>query len=175
MSFGEGEGGREEPAEGLLEGEVGVGELDGVPRRGEEGGARRTGDEDQYQKLRRIHGNAIPSMAISTIKHDGNGNPKRAKWRIVALGNLDPHNWSVPDCYAPVLSQYELRWFCSLSIHHQRRCKNLDVKQAFVQATIPEDEVTIVRPPPGCPKSRPNTYWLLKRTLSPNGHSVRHL
>lgn len=35
---GHGEGGREEPAEGLVEGEVGVGELDGVARGGEEGG-----------------------------------------------------------------------------------------------------------------------------------------
>ena len=35
---GHGEGGREEPAKGLEEGEVGVGELDGVPRGGEEGG-----------------------------------------------------------------------------------------------------------------------------------------
>jgi hypothetical protein len=35
---GHGEGWREEPAEGLVHGEVGVGELDGVPRGGEEGG-----------------------------------------------------------------------------------------------------------------------------------------
>lgn len=48
-------------------------------------------------------------MAISTIKHDGDGKPIRAKyWMIVALGNLNPHNWSKNDCYAPVLSQMEL-------------------------------------------------------------------
>jgi len=33
-------------------------------------------------------------MAINTIKYDELENPKRAKYRIVALGNLDPHNWS---------------------------------------------------------------------------------
>ena len=35
---GYGQGGRKEPAEGLMEGEVGVGELDRIARRGEEGG-----------------------------------------------------------------------------------------------------------------------------------------
>ena len=63
--------------------------------------------EEEYQTLRPIHGNALPSMAIATIKRDANGNPQRAKYRIVALGNLDPHKWTKQDCYAPVMSQLE--------------------------------------------------------------------
>ena len=43
--------------------------------------------ERQYQLLRKIYGDALPSMAISTIKYDEHGNPKRAKYRLVALGN----------------------------------------------------------------------------------------
>ena len=31
-------------------------------------------------------------MAISTIKYDEHSQPKRAKYLIVALGNLDPDN-----------------------------------------------------------------------------------
>ena len=45
--------------------------------------------EEEYQTLCPLHGNALPSMAIATIKRDENGKPKRAKYRIVALGNLD--------------------------------------------------------------------------------------
>ncbi len=48
--------------------------------------------EAEYKRLLPICGKALPKMAISTIKRDGEGNPIRAKYRIVALGNLDPHN-----------------------------------------------------------------------------------
>ena len=55
-------------------------------------------------------------MAISTIKYDSDGNPLRAKYRIVALGNMDPINWSKSECYAPVLSLAELRLLTSLAV-----------------------------------------------------------
>jgi hypothetical protein len=50
----------------------------------------------------------MPTMAITTIKRDDDGNPIRAKYCIVALGNLDPYQWTNEDCFAPVLSQLEL-------------------------------------------------------------------
>ena len=53
-------------------------------------------------------------MAISTIKHDENGLPKQAKYRIVVLGNSDQHLWSKQDTYAPVMSLIELRLFVTL-------------------------------------------------------------
>ena len=53
--------------------------------------------EREYQILRPITGNALPSMAISTIKKDADGLPIRAKYRIVVLGNLDPHTWTKQD------------------------------------------------------------------------------
>ena len=48
-------------------------------------------------------------MAIYTIKFDEDGNPKRAKYRIVVLGHLDQNKWSKQDTYAPVTSLIELR------------------------------------------------------------------
>eukprot|EP00957_Ditylum_brightwellii_P024470 1847091-Ditylum_brightwellii.AAC.1 len=51
-------------------------------------------NETTYQKLKPIVGTALPSMAVSTIKYDQDGCPKRVKWQIVALGNLDPPAWS---------------------------------------------------------------------------------
>jgi len=56
--------------------------------------------EAQYQLLRPSVGNTIPSVALSKIKKV-NGIPDRAKYCIVVLGNLDPHNWSSADCFNP--------------------------------------------------------------------------
>ena len=130
--------------------------------------------ESQYQQLRPTVGNALPTMAISTIKYDENGQPKRCKWRIVALGNLDPYAWTSNDCYAPVMSMVELRLLTSLAVHHKRTLKNGDIKQAFVQAVLPDHEQYVLRPPPGCPNTPKDTYWLLKRTLYGLKRSPRH-
>jgi hypothetical protein len=43
--------------------------------------------------------------------------------------------------------------------------KNCDVKQAFIQSKLPEDEEYFLRPPPGCPRSKPGQYWRLLRSL----------
>jgi hypothetical protein len=51
---------------------------------------------------------ALPSMAIATIKYDAFNRPKREKYRIVVLGNHDPHTWSKDFTAAPVMSQLEL-------------------------------------------------------------------
>ena len=130
--------------------------------------------ESQYQDMKHIVGNALPTMAISTIKYDENGQPKRCKWRIVALGNLDPHEWASNDCYAPVLSMMDVRVLTSLAVYFKRKLKNGDIKQAFVQAILPDHEKYVLKPPPGCPRTPPNTYWLLKRTLYGLKRSPRH-
>jgi len=104
-------------------------------------------------------------MAIATIKYDEFNRPKRAKYRIVVLGNHDYHTWSKDSTAAPVMSQLELRLLTSLAVYHKRVMKNCNIKQAFVQSSLPEDEVYLVRPPHGCPKSPPGTYWRLLRSL----------
>ena len=81
--------------------------------------------------LRPIIGNALPSMAISKIKKDENGNPDRAKYRIVVLGNLDPTDWSTSDCFALVISPLELRLLVAIATQMKRICKTGDVAQAF--------------------------------------------
>jgi hypothetical protein len=68
-----------------------------------------TSDVISEQEYHAIHDqtgcSAIPSMNIFTIKPDSDGNPKRAKSRIVVLGNKDPVDWMTADCYVPVVSQ----------------------------------------------------------------------
>ncbi len=107
----------------------------------------------------------LPSMAIATIKYDAHNRLKRAKYRIVVLGNLDYHQWSKSATAAPVMSQLELRILTALAISHKRSLKNCDIKQAFVQSSLPSNEIYYVKPPVGCPRSKPNTYWRLIRSL----------
>jgi hypothetical protein len=130
--------------------------------------------ESQFQSMKHLYKGIMPTMAISTIKYDGNGNPTRAKYRIVALGNLDPHSWTKQDCFAPVLSQLELRFLTALAARNKCIPKTGDVTQAFCQSCLPDDEHYICRPPPGCPITPPNTYWRLKKTLYGLKRSPRH-
>jgi hypothetical protein len=120
--------------------------------------------EQQYRQLYK-NVKALPSMAIATIKYDANNRPKRAKYRIVVLGNHDYHQWSKESTAAPVMSQLELRILTSLAVYNRRVLKNCDIKQAFVQSSLPEEEIYIVKPPVGCLKSSPGSYWKLLRSL----------
>jgi len=100
-------------------------------------------------------------MAIATIKYDEHNRPKRAKYRIVVLENHDPHLWSKDAIAAPVMSQLKLRILTSLAVFNHRVLKNCDVKQAFVQSSLPSNENYFLRPPVGCPRSKPGTSWRL--------------
>ncbi len=73
--------------------------------------------EDEYRQLPKGQ-RALPTMAIATIKYDANNRPKRAKYRLVVLGNLDYHTWSKEATAAPVMSQLELRLLTSLAVYH---------------------------------------------------------
>jgi hypothetical protein len=120
--------------------------------------------EDPYHHISKRR-NALPTMAIATIKYDEHNEPKRAKYCIIVLGNLDYHPWSKEATAAPVLSQLELCLLTSLAVHHKRILKNCDVKQAFVQSSLPDDEVYFLKPPIGCLHSRSDQYWRLIRLL----------
>ena len=98
----------------------------------------------------------------------------RAKYRIVALGNLDPHNWTKQDCFAPVLSHQELRLLLSIAVKNKCIPKTGDVSQAFCQSFLPKDEIYICKPPAGCPLTGENKYWRLKKTLYGLKRSPRH-
>jgi hypothetical protein len=107
----------------------------------------------------------LPCMAIATIKYDVFNRPKCAKYRIVVLGNHDFHTWSKESTAAPVMSQLELRLLTAFAISQCHVLRNCDIKQAFVQSSLPEDEHYFIRPPKGCPRSSPGTYWKLVQSL----------
>ena len=121
--------------------------------------------EDEYNSIRHKVKALLPTMAISTIKFDSDGKPKRAKYRIVALGNLDRVHWTKGDVYAPVMSMIELRLLTSIAIRNRCTLKCGDVKQAFVQATLPNEELYVLRPPQGCLDTNPTDLWKLNKSL----------
>jgi hypothetical protein len=130
--------------------------------------------EDEYKAIKNQVKRTLPTMAIATIKTNSDGQPERAKYRIVALGNLDPHEWSKQDCFAPVLSQQELRLILALSARNKCIPKTGDVSQAFCQSYLPKDEIYVCRPPAGCPITPDNSYWKLLKTLYGLKRSPRH-
>jgi len=86
--------------------------------------------EAQYRQLSKGR-KVLPTMAIATIKYDEHNRPKRAKYRLVVLGNHDCHSWTKAEIAAPVMSQMELHLLTSLAVYHKRVLKNCDIKQAL--------------------------------------------
>ena len=58
-------------------------------------------------------------VVVQTVK-SVRGVPTRVKSRIVVLGNLEQHNWSKSDCYAPVMPLYQVRLLVSLAVANRR-------------------------------------------------------
>ena len=103
-------------------------------------------------------------MCVLTIKYK-NGYPDRVKSCIVVLGNQQSTIFTPGDTYAPVISQNQFRCLLSIAIKHKQRLRQGDVKNAFCNGILPEDEVVVITPPKGCPFSHPNSLWRLCKTL----------
>ena len=115
-------------------------------------------DADEYHMIRKQTGKqAIPSMGVLTIKPDGHGNPDRAKSCIVVLGNHETMPWSKLDCFTPVVSALVVHLMDALAVRNCTVLKQGDCKNAFCHPILPENAITIIRPP-NCPTSKPNIY-----------------
>eukprot|EP00956_Cyclotella_meneghiniana_P005594 scaffold7180_cov50-Cyclotella_meneghiniana.AAC.3 len=130
----------------------------------------------QYLHLKRTGriGKALPSMCVLVIKPDKNGNPVRAKSRIVVLGNFEDRYYTKSQRYAPVLKYSSLRLLCSKAVGDKCILQQGDCKNAFCHARLPDDELTVVRPPVGDPEYDKDTYWLLNKTLYGLRRSPHH-
>ena len=122
----------------------------------------------EYIEFVQKHGDnvqAIPTMNLFTIKLDMVGNPTRKKSRTVVLGNLELQIWSQEYRYAPVLSITASRLLTSKAVEVDRRLKQGGCKNAFCDGILRKDEMCIVKPLVGCPRSKPGIYWKLNKTL----------
>jgi hypothetical protein len=127
----------------------------------------------QLKRSGRI-GKALPSMCVLVIKPNKDGKPCHAKSRIVALGNHEDRYFSKSQRYAPVLKYSSLRLLCSKAVEHKRVLQQGDCKNAFCHAILPDDELTVVRPPIGDPAFDKDEYWLLNKTLYGLRRSPHH-
>ena len=119
--------------------------------------------EEHFNKIKHKCGKPIPTMCVLTIKYK-NGYSDRAKCRIVVLGNQQQQIYSNGEKYAPVITQNQFRFLLSLAIRIKRLLKQCDVKNAFCNGKLPDDEVVVIKPPKGCPISKPketeeNPLW----------------
>jgi hypothetical protein len=130
----------------------------------------------RYLQLRRSGriGKALPSMCVLVIKHDKDGNPIRAKSRIVVLGNFEDRIYDKSQRYAPVLKYSSLRLLLAKAVPAKRVLQQGDCKNAFCNAKLPDDELTVVKPPAGDPANLVDEFWLLQKTLYGLRRSPHH-
>jgi hypothetical protein len=132
-------------------------------------------NDQEYKALCLQHNiKAIPSMCTFTVKKT-NGVPTRAKSRIVVLGTFDDRPWTKSDCFSPVVPIPVVRLLTALAVHNKRILKQGDCKFAFIQALLPKNELTIVKPPIGCPYSGVRKYWRLKKSLWAPSNEARSM
>jgi hypothetical protein len=71
-------------------------------------------------------------MCVLVIKFDKDGNPHRAKSRIVVLGHFEDRYYTKSQRYAPVLKYSSLRLLYSKAVEKKRILQQDDCKNAFV-------------------------------------------
>ena len=113
-------------------------------------------------------------MACLEVKHDKNYNPHPTKNHIVVLGNQKYRAFNKSQHFAPVLSYFSL-WFLS-SKATNKRCilQQGECKNAFCNALLPDNKITIVHQPLGDTDSGPKKFWLVKKTLYGLRRSPQH-
>eukprot|EP00957_Ditylum_brightwellii_P028954 2187218-Ditylum_brightwellii.AAC.1 len=98
--------------------------------------------EEECSNLWPQFGHALPTIDLATIKPDEFECPQCAKYCICVLGNMDPNDWSKTECFAPVMTQIELRLLVAAAVQMGRSVKGGDFKQAFCQSYLPPLKAT---------------------------------
>jgi hypothetical protein len=88
----------------------------------------------------------LPSKWVFKTKVDSSGHVIKLKSRIVVCGNFQSSSTGL---YAPVLQISSLRLLLVMAVRSNLKLRKLDVSNAFVQSSLPEEERTYMNPPPG--------------------------
>ena len=113
-------------------------------------------------------------MCVLVIKNDKDGKPLCAKSQIVVLGGSEDRLYQKYQRYAPVLKCSSLRLLTANAVGDKRILQQGDCNNAFCNATLTDNEVTVIRPPIGDPAFQEDEYWLLKETLYVLRRSPHH-
>ena len=104
-------------------------------------------------------------MCVLVVKNDKDGKPLCAKSCIVVLGNYKYFLYQNSQRYAPVLKYIYLSLLTFITVGDRRILQQGYCKNAFCNATLPDNEVTVIRPPIGEPAFQEDEYWLLNKKL----------
>jgi hypothetical protein len=104
-------------------------------------------------------------MCVLTIKREQMFNPLCTKLCIIALGNHKDRIWTKSEKYAPVLHIDLMQLITSLVVEKRRMLKLGNCKNTFCQGILPNDKITIIKPPIGDPDAKKDEYWLLQHTI----------
>jgi hypothetical protein len=107
--------------------------------------------------------NIIGSKWIFKIKRDVNGKPVRHKARLVAKGFNQQYGVDYDETFSPVIKTQTLRILIALSLHTNNIMEQLDVKTAFLNATV--NEKIYVEIPDGMNVDKRRYVLMLNRAL----------
>ena len=99
------------------------------------------------------------------MKNNKEGKPLCDNSRIIVLGNLEDRLYQKSQRYATVIKYISLRLLTSKSVGDKGILQQVDFKNSFCNATLPDDEVTVIRPHIGDPDFQEDEYWILKKTF----------
>ena len=90
-------------------------------------------------------------MCVLFMKKDKGGKTLHAKSRILFLGKFKDRLYQKSQRYSPVLKYSSLRLPTAKAVGEKRILQQGDCKKAFCNATLKNDEVTLIQPPIGDP------------------------
>jgi hypothetical protein len=96
----------------------------------------------------------IPAQWVWTYKGDAEGNHVKDKARMVACGNRQKESIWYREVYSYVVRTATLRALLALVAYYDLECEQLDVITAYLNASLTDDDIVLLRLPPGCPAAK---------------------
>lgn len=111
--------------------------------------------------------NIVGSKWVFKAKKDADGNIARKKARLVAQGFSQVPGIDYFDTYAPVARLASIRTVLALAAREGMELHQVDIKGAYLNGELTEDEVIYMRQPPGyASRDHPTSYVCrLRKTL----------
>jgi len=110
--------------------------------------------------------NLVGSKWVFRAKKDAAGNIVRYKARLVAQGYLQVPGVDYFDTYAPVATLASIRTTLALAARLDLEIHQIDIKGAYLNGKLTDDEVIFMRQPPGFESStHPQKVCRLRRML----------
>ena len=108
----------------------------------------------------------VGSKWVFRIKKDASGRVVRYKARLVAQGFSQVEEVDYFDTYAPVAKLSSLRTILALAARLDLELDQIDIKGAYLNGELTDDEIIYMRQPPGYPYPNANGRVLrLRKTI----------